>query len=322
MLQHQLNQPQFDEGADSSCDPLISFAIPIYNGECVIARLLDLLLAQDFEDFEIVVSDNASTDRTGKICQEYARREPRVRYFRNPENIGLLPNFNRLINLARGKYFRWVGGGDWLEPDYARKCIAALDANPDAIGVTTYFAFHREDGSQTSAEYQGERLASPFVVKRFARLTWFMYHDYRYMDMIYTMVRRDVLQKIGGHRFDIFAADQVLAMETCLSGSITHVPECLAHRSDPIHKIHHELLRQNFHYHFDKVKDQTLWDLIIALWATLDRHHQNFAVKVQCVFPLAKFYLTVQYHRRLADLRHYLKLVKQLRLKRLFLSEE
>jgi len=82
--------PVSDAQINSSKLPLLSFAIPIYNGEKDIRRLLDSLLAQDFSDFEIVISDNASTDRTGEICQEYASQDTRIRYHRQSENIGLI----------------------------------------------------------------------------------------------------------------------------------------------------------------------------------------------------------------------------------------
>ncbi|MDX2242744.1 MAG: glycosyltransferase family A protein [Leptolyngbyaceae cyanobacterium bins.302] len=292
--------------------PLLSFAVPIYNGEHLIGHLLDSLLAQDFDNFEIVISDNASTDRTGEICQEYARRDRRIRYFRNPENIGLMPNFNRLIDLAQGKYMRWIGGDDWLEPDYARKCIAAIEARPDVIGVTTYQDFLNEDGSQDYVEYRGARLDSPSVYKRFARMIWFTYHDPRYIDPIYTMVRRDMLQKTGGHRLDIFAADQVLAVEMSILGAFTHVPECLAHRgkaSAPL--TYDDLLRQNFNENYAKVQQQKFWDLILAFWSTLDKFQQNPIVKVRCFFPLAKLFLIVYPRQQKTRLKRQLVLMKR-----------
>ena len=97
--------------------PRVSFAIPVRNGERFLGRALDSLLAQDFDDFEIVVCDNASTDKTPEVMRRYAERDRRVRCTRNEEDIGQIENFNRVYELARGEFFRWMGADDWLEPD-------------------------------------------------------------------------------------------------------------------------------------------------------------------------------------------------------------
>jgi glycosyltransferase involved in cell wall biosynthesis len=117
--------------------PRVSFGIPVRNGGSFLGRALDSLLAQDFDDFEIVVCDNASTDKTPEVMQRYAERDPRVRCILNEEDIGQIENFNRVYELSRGEFFRWMGADDWLEPAYARKCVAVLDTRPDAVGATT-----------------------------------------------------------------------------------------------------------------------------------------------------------------------------------------
>jgi glycosyltransferase involved in cell wall biosynthesis len=112
--------------------PLVSVGVPVYNGELTIARALDSLLAQDLDDIEIIVSDNASDDGTPEICAEYATRDPRIRLFRNPRNLGLAGNFNRTFELARGTYFKWATHDDWHAPESLRLTAKALDENPAA----------------------------------------------------------------------------------------------------------------------------------------------------------------------------------------------
>ena len=85
--------------------PKVSIGIPVFNGEQYIGQALDALLAQSWRDFEIIISDNASTDRTEAICREYVARDARVVYHRPPENLGAINNFNRLVALSRGEYF-------------------------------------------------------------------------------------------------------------------------------------------------------------------------------------------------------------------------
>lgn len=85
----------------TSMPPLVSIGLPVYNGELYVARALESLLAQDLDDFEIVICDNASQDSTAEICTAYAERDPRVRLYSNPHNIGLAGNFNRTFELDR-----------------------------------------------------------------------------------------------------------------------------------------------------------------------------------------------------------------------------
>jgi len=94
--------------------------MPVYNGEPYIREALDSLLAQTFTDFELIISDNASTDNTETICREYATKDPRIRYIRQPENRGAIANFKFVLEQARGEYFMWAAADDvwdsrWIE---------------------------------------------------------------------------------------------------------------------------------------------------------------------------------------------------------------
>jgi glycosyltransferase involved in cell wall biosynthesis len=113
--------------------PRVSIAVPVYNGERYLRESLDGLLAQTFTDFELVISDNASTDGTEAICREYVARDPRVRYHRNAVNIGGPGNFRRAFRLSRGEYHKWSTADDLWHPTFVEKCVAVLDARPDVV---------------------------------------------------------------------------------------------------------------------------------------------------------------------------------------------
>lgn len=113
--------------------PRISVGIPVYNGERYLSETIDSLLAQSFHDFELVISDNASTDRTEEICRAYAARDPRVRYFRNQENVGGSKNFSRVFELARAPYFKWAAHDDLCGPGFLEKCLEVLEAHPAVV---------------------------------------------------------------------------------------------------------------------------------------------------------------------------------------------
>ena len=113
--------------------PLVSIGLPVYNGENFIEAAIGSILNQTFTDFELIISDNASTDHTAAICQGYAERDRRVRYYRNERNLGSAPNFNRTFELASGTYFKWMAHDDVLAPDFLAAEVEALEADPDAV---------------------------------------------------------------------------------------------------------------------------------------------------------------------------------------------
>jgi glycosyltransferase involved in cell wall biosynthesis len=110
-----------------------SIGLPVYNGENYLAGAIASILAQTYPYFELIISDNASTDRTAEICRDLAAQDRRIRYYRQPRNVGAAANFNRSYELATGEYFKWAAHDDLLEPEYLAECIAALDAERDAI---------------------------------------------------------------------------------------------------------------------------------------------------------------------------------------------
>lgn len=117
--------------------PRVSIGLPVYNGERYLAAAIESILAQTFTDFELVLCDNASTDRTQAICTAFAARDPRVRYHRNATNVGAAGNFNLAFRLARGQFFKWAAHDDAHAPDYLARCVAALDADPSAVVAHT-----------------------------------------------------------------------------------------------------------------------------------------------------------------------------------------
>jgi glycosyltransferase involved in cell wall biosynthesis len=113
--------------------PQLSIGMPVYNGEQYLADTLDSLLAQSFEQFEIVISDNASTDRTAAICRYYQQKDPRIRYVRNHKNLGAAANFNRAFELSSAPLFHGGACDDLYEPQFLERCVEVLDHRPDVV---------------------------------------------------------------------------------------------------------------------------------------------------------------------------------------------
>jgi glycosyltransferase involved in cell wall biosynthesis len=292
------SDPQASHQAGGERPPRLSFGLPVWNGEATLRRCLDSLLAQDFTDFEVVVSDNASTDGTSRILDEYAARDPRIRVSRNRENIGQIENVNLVFRQSRGEYFRWIGATDWLEPHYASRCIEALDADPGAILVTTYFRIHRGDGTSRYEEYRGERVDSERPERRFARMLWFYFAGDAKYDPIYSMMRRDVLART--HLVWMMDwGDRMMGAELALLGRFQHVPECLAHRTKGYgdeHPDYEELLRR---YHPTRYRElpATPSRILHSLLSIIRAAPLTRRQRLHCQWAAFRLFLKVAYRQ-------------------------
>lgn len=212
----------------STTVPLVSVGLPVRNGETVIAGALRTILAQEHEDLELVISDNASTDATEDICRSYVRRDSRIHYYRQPENIGLMANFVQVIRLARGTYFKWIGDDDWLEPSYLSRCLERFSVDDRLILVTTQEAFTGADGQARTAAYTGCGLASDSPVERFSEMLRMFTAGHMLLDPLYGLMRREAVVAIP--RRNMLREDEVFAAKLALAGPWDHVPDVLAHR--------------------------------------------------------------------------------------------
>jgi glycosyltransferase involved in cell wall biosynthesis len=133
----------------------LSIGLPVYNGELFLAQALDSLLSQTFSDFTLIISDNASTDRTAEICKEYQARDRRIQYTCMDKNYGAARNFNHVFESASGEYFKWAAHDDIHEPTFLQQCIDVLDQ--DSSVVLAY-------PKTTEIDEQGQPVRSPEIV--------------------------------------------------------------------------------------------------------------------------------------------------------------
>src|SRR5215470_10109303 len=131
--------------------PRLSVGLPVYNGEAYLAESLDALLGQTYEDFELIISDNASTDGTADISQGYVKQDARVRYYRQPRNVGLAPNHNFVVEQARGELFKWASNDDLYARDLLERCVDALDKQPEVVLAHSWTAMIDSSGAVTKA---------------------------------------------------------------------------------------------------------------------------------------------------------------------------
>jgi len=149
--------------------PLVSIGVPVYNGEKSLARTLDCLLGQTYRNIELILSDNASTDATADICQTYGARDGRIRYVRQPSNLGLHGNWTFVADQATGEFFMWAAADDHWEPEFVEVLVNALLAHPEAISAfCPYRLFNKEtqqyEGGEVLEDY-GHRYALVRIYK-------------------------------------------------------------------------------------------------------------------------------------------------------------
>lgn len=208
----------------------VGIGVPVRNGEQFLRPALESLLAQSFENFEVLISDNASTDGTAELCAEFVARDRRVRYVRQERNLGLPNNWNFVAKHSRGKYFKWASANDFVAPDMLEACVQALESNHDAVlayGRTTLV----DAAGDIVGEYRGDfPLLSDSPSARYREL----YEKIGMNNAIDGVVRREALLRTSLlRRYPV--SDFVLLVELLLQGKFQLVSRPLFFRRiDPL----------------------------------------------------------------------------------------
>lgn len=200
--------------------PQVSIGLPVYQGEKFIAETIDSLLNQTYQDTELIICDNASTDGTEKICRSYAASDSRVRYYRNDKNLGPFKNYSRVFELARAPYFKWNSANDVCAPILVERCMQALAEHPDSVLAYMKTKISDDDGTvleefEDRMEIQDDRPSDRFI--RFMA-------NFRLANALSGVMRSDALRKVrpfGEYR----ASDIVFMAELAMVGKFIEIPE-------------------------------------------------------------------------------------------------
>jgi glycosyltransferase involved in cell wall biosynthesis len=206
-----------------SSTPLVSVGLFVHNGERFIQETLNSILNQTFTDFELIISDNASTDGTGEIAQAYAKSDDRIRYYQSEKNMGAGWNVCRVYELATGKYFKWAAADDLLEPDLLRRCVEILESDPGC--VVAYARTKEVDENGNFIRYYVTPMRntnSSDPVARFREMLLMRHRCYQ----IFGVMRMSALRKIPPQGIYV-NGDGVLLARMSLLGRFHEVPEPL-----------------------------------------------------------------------------------------------
>jgi glycosyltransferase involved in cell wall biosynthesis len=201
--------------------PRVSIGLPVYNGEDYVGEAVESLVAQTFTDFELVIVDNASTDKTGEICRAVAARDPRVRYQRNDRNIGGGPNQNLAFSLANAApYFKWAAHDDVHAPRFLERCVEVLDRDPSVVNAFCQVELIDAQGKHLGARKATLPLDSYDVLERYQALL----PSYDCLEM-FGVMRRSTLPDVPVGLYS--DGDCVLLARVALQGRFVEVPETL-----------------------------------------------------------------------------------------------
>jgi glycosyltransferase involved in cell wall biosynthesis len=202
--------------------PLLSIGLFLYNGERFLEAAIESILNQTFRDFELIISDNCSTDRSGEICRRFAAQDSRIRYYRAERNMGAGWNLRNVYFKARGKYFKWATHDDLIQQDFLRLCIDALEADDSLVVAHTLTRCIDEDGQFIENNEERLRTSSLDPVVRARDLLLKGHEGYPFSGLI----RLDALRKLPP-RGSYAHSDRVLLLQLGLLGRFYEVPEHL-----------------------------------------------------------------------------------------------
>jgi glycosyltransferase involved in cell wall biosynthesis len=205
--------------------PLVSIGMPVYNEESFIAESIATILAQDYENLEIIISDNGSTDTTAEICEKLVATDPRVRLHRYEANAGVNANFHYVFNHAGGTYFMWASGHDKWAPDMISRCVEELEKYPEASLAFATTGWIGRGGQDLGVRTGWTDTRGLGVSGRFMTVLW------GNMNPILGVIRSDCMPDLS-RSYTRAGADLTLLLELVLAGDFLHVPEARWWRRD------------------------------------------------------------------------------------------
>jgi glycosyltransferase involved in cell wall biosynthesis len=208
--------------------PVVTLAVPVYNCQETLHRCIDSLLGQSFQDFEVIIADNQSTDETPRIAREYEAQDHRIRYVRHDNNLGFSYNYNYHIGSARGRYIMCTGAKDWRPRDAVAISFKTMEADTNLA-----LCYGKTIGTDGKTEYKivSDDLSTTGLCpsKRFEKVLYKMYRG----DILYSMMRLELLRKTRLLR-NVYAHDHILMSELSAQGPFLHIQEETLIRCEPV----------------------------------------------------------------------------------------
>jgi glycosyltransferase involved in cell wall biosynthesis len=270
--------------------------MPVFNGDVYLERAIESILGQTLGDFELIISDNASTDGTEEICRRYAQIDDRVRYNRNKQNLGAARNYNYVVEAARGPLFKWAAHDDLCRPGYLEHCAGPIEQNPDVVICYPKTRIIDENGDDKGEYCDDLHLDSPSCHERFRTV---LFREAGECNAVFGLIRTEILRAtgvIGNYP----ASDMILLSELALHGKFHEVPETLFLRRDhPETSVRANISDTDRAAWFDpntkKKKQRNHWRWTREYARAIGRSGINWGDRTRCFAHLGRW---VACHRR------------------------
>jgi glycosyltransferase involved in cell wall biosynthesis len=281
--------------------PLVSIGLPTYNRASTLRRAIESALAQDYQNIELVISDNASTDETQAICQEVAARDQRVRYLRQQRNQGATVNFREVLKQSRGEFFMWLSDDDWMDDSYVSQCLSVLLAQPD-LGLVCGREKYYENG-----EFVFESTRINLLQDTGAERVRAYYEQVSMNGTIYGLMRREQIAKVPF--YEMLAGDWLFVARVAFQSKVktlesVAINRSVAGESQNIHKLAASLGLSKF-----MVKNPHL-KIALSLFGDIMRQSspyrsmslsERLGLGSQSAAAVIKRYCVPDWHRRLYE---------------------
>ena len=278
----------------------VTVGLPVYNGEKYLAEAIESMLCQTYEDFVLLVLDEASGDATEDIGRTYERQHDRVRYYRNERNLGLAPNFNKAFRLSSSPYFKWAAYDDLCGPEFLERCVDVLDSDPSVVLAHTEMQPIDERGAFLPFDQEHQAFVDRGGNFRYPDLNRRV--DLRSLDVVtlfkailhkgpghelYGLIRTSALQKTSLLR----SHGRLLLNELGFMGRIHHVPEPLFFPRFHSENVHRETRRERLHMQTGRTPKIVLppWREFIDYLSVITAADITSLQKLRCAWALMQY---------------------------------
>lgn len=290
--------------------PPVTIGLPVYNGANYVAEAIESVRAQTYSDFELVISDNASTDATEEICRDFAERDNRIRYCRQEQNCGAAANFNRTFELARGKYFKWLAHDDAIAPHYLTRTVDVLDQEPAAVLCHSKTSIIDRAGELVVDESDETRLwklqglslenertrlqhvSSPHPHKRYTGVLLYSIRNHE----LFGVIRRCTMRKTNLHGA-YCGGEKVFLAELSLRGAFHEVDEILSFSRWHPERFSSNASARAQQLHMDPKSRPRLPRQVRSTWGyyqAIGGGELSVAQRAGCLLGLARFLMQVK----------------------------
>ena len=267
---------------------LVTIGLPVYNGESYLRQAVESILEQTHHNLELIISDNASTDGTAAICEEFANRDSRVRMSRQAVNRGAAFNFNFVLAEARGAFFKWMAHDDVCRPRFIEACLDVLLQDSDVVVAYPTPVDIDASGEELQVRDSGLGFDVSDPTERFRRT---MKRAHKNL-VLAGLMRTEALLQTGKHSYH--GADRVITAEMALRGKLVEVPELLfLHRDHPERSVHLNKTRESQIDWYDPSRASTLhlpfWLRLHGYLRAIKRAPVTYPQRAACLFFMLRW---------------------------------